>query len=48
MIFNANSFQMMLDTTIQRDILASMNPQIQAKHSAIPVIERHIKSIPFV
>ena len=47
MIFNANSFQMMLDATIQRDILSSMNPQIRAKHSAIPVIERYIQSIPF-
>lgn len=48
MLLNANLFQTMLDTTIQKDILSSMNPQIRAKQSVIPVIERYIQSIPFV
>jgi len=47
MILNGNSFQMMLDATIQRDIQSSMNPQIRAKHGAIQAIERYIQSIPF-
>lgn len=47
MILNGNSFQMMLDATIQRDIVSSMNPQICAKHGAIQTIERYIQSIPF-
>ncbi len=47
MILNGNSFQMMLDATIQRDIVSSMNPQIRAKHGAIQTIERYIQSIPF-
>ena len=47
MIPNANSFQSVLNTSIQKDIAYSMNPQIQAKHSAIPVIERYIQTIPF-
>ena len=48
MPFNTNLFQTMLDTTIQKDILSSMNPQIQAKQGVIPVIARYIQSIPFV
>ena len=48
MILNGNHFQKMLDATIQRDIASSMNPQIQAKESAIQTIERYIQSIPFV
>ncbi len=47
MILNANSFQSVLNTSIQKDIAYSMNPQIQAKRSAIPVIERYIQTIPF-
>ncbi len=47
MILNGNSFQMMLDATIQRDIQFSMNPQIRAKYGATQVIERYIQSIPF-
>ena len=46
-IQNGNSFQMMLDATIQRDVISSMNPQIRAKHGAIQTIERYIQSIPF-
>ena len=46
-ILNGNSFQMMLDATIQRDVISSMNPQIRAKHGAIQTIERYIQSIPF-
>lgn len=48
MIPNANSFQMMLEATIQRDIQSSMNSQIRAKYGAIQAIERYIQSIPFV
>lgn len=48
MIPNANSFQMLLETTIQKDILSSMNPKIRAKYSAIQTIERYIQDIPFV
>ena len=47
MILNANSFQRMLDATIQRDTVSSMNPQILAKHGAIQTIVRYIQSIPF-
>ena len=47
MLINANLFQRMLDAAIQRDILSSMNPRIQAKQSVIPVIERYIQDIPF-
>jgi len=47
MILNGNSFQMMLDATIQRDIQSSMNPQIRAKCGAIQTIERYIQGIPF-
>ena len=48
MILNGNSFQIMLYSTIKNDIASSMNPQIQAKESAIQTIERYIQSIPFV
>lgn len=48
MVLNANSFQMMLDATIQRDIQSSMNPQIRAKCNAAQAIERYIQDIPFV
>lgn len=47
MVLNANSFQMMLDATIQRDVRSSMNPRIQAKLNAIQTIERYIQDIPF-
>ncbi len=47
MILNANTFQMMLHATIQKDIVSSMNPQIRAKYGAIQAIERYIQSIPF-
>ncbi len=43
----ANSFQRMLDATIRRDIVSSMNPQISEKRGAIQAIERYIQSIPF-
>lgn len=48
MILNGNSFQVMLDATIQRDITSSMNPNIRAKHIAIQIIERYIQEIPFI
>lgn len=48
MIFNANPFQDLLNSSIQKDIISSMNPQIRAKHSAVPVIERYIQTIPFI
>lgn len=48
MVLNANSFQRMLDATIQRDIQSSMNPQIRAKCNAAQAIERYIQGIPFV
>lgn len=48
MIPNANSFQRLLETTIQRDVLSSMNPQVRAKNNAIQTIERYIQDIPFV
>lgn len=48
MILNGNSFQKMLDATIQRDITSSMNPSIRAKHNAVLTIERYIESIPFM
>lgn len=47
MIFNANSFQSVLNASIQKDIVSSMNPKIQALHDTIPVIERYIQAIPF-
>ena len=47
MILNANSFQSLLNASIQNDIVSSMNPKIQALHDAIPVIERYIQAIPF-
>ena len=48
MIPNANSFQRLLETTIQRDVLSSMNPQVRAMNNAIQTIERYIQGIPFV
>ena len=48
MIIYATLFQRTLAGVIQNDIQSSVNPQIQAKQSAIPVIERYIQSIPFV
>lgn len=47
MILNANSFQSVLNASIQKDIAYSMNPKIQAMHDVIPVIERYIQAIPF-
>ena len=48
MIFNANPFQNLLNTSVQNDVVSSMNPQIRAKHNAVPVIERYIQTIPFI
>ena len=48
MILNGNSFQMMLDATIQRDTMSSMNPNVRAKYNAIQTIERYIQGIPFI
>ena len=48
MISNVNSFQMMLDATIRRDTMSSMNPNVRAKHGAIQTIEKYIQGIPFI
>ena len=48
MIPNGNSFQMMLDATIQGDITSSMNPSVRAKYDAVQTIERYIQGIPFI
>lgn len=47
MILNGNMFQTLLDATLQKDIVSSMNPRIKAKYSAIETVERYIQSIPF-